>query len=188
LRRTAVAALEQLAARADRESNHPASVHAWTRLTELDPLSGRFASGLMRALAATGDRASALAHARRHEADVRRELQTDPDAAVRNLSLVLRSTLTNPEPTKLSHVADQAVMDSLVAPATRTTTSRRRSWPILLATAIVLAITVALVRGRGSDPAPILAVGTIRTPESADSSALGLVLRDMLATTLVHLR
>jgi len=56
---------------------------AWRkRLVETDPLSSRHALAYMRALAAAGDRAAALQHARVHEALVRQELESDPDPSI----------------------------------------------------------------------------------------------------------
>src|SRR6185503_7609442 len=63
----------------------------WRRLTVLDPLSGRFALGYLKALAASGDRAGALAFARTHERLVRRELEADPDPEIRKLEAELRA-------------------------------------------------------------------------------------------------
>ena len=56
---------------------------AWRRkLAALDPLSSRAALGLMRALAAAGEPAQAVQHARVHEMLVRDELGVAPDPAV----------------------------------------------------------------------------------------------------------
>jgi DNA-binding SARP family transcriptional activator len=60
-------AVEQAAARADAAKDHAAAIRSWTLLTELDPVSSRYALGRIRSLASSGDRASALAHARVYE-------------------------------------------------------------------------------------------------------------------------
>jgi len=49
----------------------------WTRLAEHEPLSSRVIIRLMSALAAHGDRAGALARARRYEEELGRELQAE---------------------------------------------------------------------------------------------------------------
>ena len=54
----------------------------WRKLTTLDPLSSRFALGLMRSLVGLGDRAEALMHARMYERLVHMELGTPPDSVV----------------------------------------------------------------------------------------------------------
>ncbi|HZM27087.1 MAG TPA: BTAD domain-containing putative transcriptional regulator, partial [Gemmatimonadales bacterium] len=59
-----------------------AAVEWWRKLATLDPLSSRFALGLMRSLVGLGDRADALIHARVYERLVRMELGTPPDTAV----------------------------------------------------------------------------------------------------------
>ena len=85
-----IAAAEAVAKEATASGN-PAEVSAaWLRLTELDPLRARFATSYMSALAAQGDRAGALAHARRHEEAVHRELDTAPDPEVVELAKRLR--------------------------------------------------------------------------------------------------
>ncbi len=76
---------------ADAGGDHDAAVEWWRRLTTLDPLSGRFALGYLKALAARGDRAGALAFARSHENIVRRELEADSDPEIRRLEAELRA-------------------------------------------------------------------------------------------------
>ena len=83
--------LLSLASDASRAKQHDAAVEWWYLLTQRDPLSGRFALGYLKALAARGDRAEALAFARRHEAVVRRELEADPDPEIRRLEVELRA-------------------------------------------------------------------------------------------------
>jgi DNA-binding SARP family transcriptional activator len=64
---TTTAALVALATDATRREQLDAAVEWWRQLTALEPLSGRFAVGFLKALAARGDRADALAFARQHE-------------------------------------------------------------------------------------------------------------------------
>lgn len=85
------AALHALAADATARGDHAAAAGWWRRLAELDPADGRAALGLMGALAAAGDRAGALQHARVHEAFVRAELDAAPDPAVCALAARLRT-------------------------------------------------------------------------------------------------
>src|SRR5207245_10843356 len=80
LRDRATAALERLAtAAATGEYSHAAAW--WRRLAALDPLNSRVALGLMKALAAAGDRAGALQAARVHESLLREELGVALDPA-----------------------------------------------------------------------------------------------------------
>jgi serine/threonine-protein kinase len=85
--------LEQLARDATARGDAEVAVGWWRRLAALDPLSGRVAVGLMEALAASGDPAGALRHAKLYEILLREELGVGPDAAVTRLAERLR----NPE-------------------------------------------------------------------------------------------
>ncbi len=76
---------------AETARDHDAGAEWWRRLTVLDPLSGRYALGYLKALAARGDRAGALAFARAHESVVRRELEADADPEFRRLEAELRA-------------------------------------------------------------------------------------------------
>ncbi len=80
-----------LAKETDAAGDHEGATEWWQRLTILDPLSGRFALGYLKALAAHGDRAGALAFARAHEGIVRRELEADADPDIRRLEAELRA-------------------------------------------------------------------------------------------------
>ncbi len=62
--------------------DHRAAADWWRRVTALDPLSSQAALGLMTALVAAGESAEAIKHARAHEAFLRQEMGTAPDAAV----------------------------------------------------------------------------------------------------------
>ena len=77
----AAGVLETLARGADQRGEVAAAAEWWRRLAALDPLDSRIATELMRALAAAGNLAGALRHARAHEALVREELGVAPDAA-----------------------------------------------------------------------------------------------------------
>lgn len=84
-------ALERLAAEAESRGDAPAAV-TWRRaLVQLDPLDARRATALMRALAAAGDSAGAIAHSRTYEALVRSELDAPPDPAVVALASEIRA-------------------------------------------------------------------------------------------------
>jgi serine/threonine-protein kinase len=90
-RHQVASALETLAAAATAAGDHRAAAEWWRRLASLDPLNGRVAVGLMSALAAAGNSAGALQHARIHETLVRSELDSSPDAAVLRLAEQLRA-------------------------------------------------------------------------------------------------
>src|SRR5215210_6110945 len=83
LHSAAAAAIASLATEASAADDLDGASTWWRQLTELDPLSGRFALGYLKVLAARGDRADALAFVRAHTVLVRRELETDPDPEIR---------------------------------------------------------------------------------------------------------
>jgi DNA-binding SARP family transcriptional activator len=93
-----VRALEH-AARERTEHGRPEEARAlWQRLARLDPFNARYAVALMESLVAAGDREAALAHGRCHADLVRRELDTEPDRAVRSLLARLREPEPAPPP------------------------------------------------------------------------------------------
>jgi len=66
------------------------SLEWWRKLVSYDPLSDRYAEGLMRALARNGDVPAALQVARRHEADLLQELELTPGPSFARLVNQLR--------------------------------------------------------------------------------------------------
>src|SRR6185503_16610135 len=83
--------LEQLAESSERAGRSAEALSRWRRLCELEPLRGRYAAMYMQGLAAAGDRAGALAHARTHAAALQRELDAAPEQEVTRLVDRLRA-------------------------------------------------------------------------------------------------
>ncbi|HZI74204.1 MAG TPA: BTAD domain-containing putative transcriptional regulator, partial [Gemmatimonadales bacterium] len=75
-------ALEALANSAARLGDVHGAADWWRRLAAVDPLSSRYALGLMRALVQAGDRAAALDHARGYEELLHTELDSAPEPEV----------------------------------------------------------------------------------------------------------
>ena len=88
-------AVERLAVDATARGDHAAAVGWWRRLAAHDPLRVPTTLGLMRALAAAGDRAGALSYAKVYERLVMQELESAPDPAITRLVRELRAA--NPE-------------------------------------------------------------------------------------------
>jgi len=88
-------ALESLARAADARGD-PTAATWWRRLAAKDPLNARIAVGLMEALAASGDRAGALRHARIYEVLLEQELDLPPDHGVVALAERLRREAETP--------------------------------------------------------------------------------------------
>ena len=84
-------ALEAAAEAREAAGDAPGAVAYWRRLAGRDALSSRVALRLMRALAAAGDAAAAVQHARIHEMLLREELNIPVDAAVTSLVRQLQS-------------------------------------------------------------------------------------------------
>ena len=169
----------------------------WRRLTILDPLSGRFALGYLKALAGSGDRAGALAFTRAHEKLVRRELEADPDPEIRKLEAELRA-LPSPIVVRTPPKKTATVTEYDTPPATQPEPGRRvmnRPISIVVAIAAILALaaTAPAFWRRSDAPAssitgsPTLAVGIIREEGVPDTLRIGGVLTDMLATNLARI-
>ncbi len=75
-------ALESLARAARAGGDARTSVTWWRKLAAIEPLNARVTVGLMDALAASGDRAGAIQHARVYELLVEQELDLPPDKDV----------------------------------------------------------------------------------------------------------
>jgi DNA-binding SARP family transcriptional activator/tetratricopeptide (TPR) repeat protein len=91
LERAHLDAIGRLARTAEAAGDTPAAVQWWRRAAAAEPLSGRVALSLMRALADSGDVSAAIQHARVHDAMVRGELDSPADDAVLALAEQLRS-------------------------------------------------------------------------------------------------
>jgi len=195
-------AIATLAADATAANDADAAVGWWRQLTQIEPLSGRFAVGYLTALAARGDRAEALDFARSHTALVRRELETEPDPEIQRIEARLRSAPvrlvapTRPATTALAPVATpDAGSQPAAADAVAAQQPFRRRRLTRLAVAVIAVVIVGvttrmLLRSQSqaagaSEAKPTLAVGLIRD-DGLDSVRIGSVLTDMLSTNLAN--
>lgn len=168
---------DHLAGNADSLGDHRTAVEWRRRRAAIDPLDTQATVRLMASLAAAGDRAGALQHARVHETLLRDQLDMAPDVAVTQLVARLRAEAERPQPvvpiqplpeTSVAPVAGEAlpatVNASLPSPAAVEPTpaqpprSRRNAMRIALVTlAIVVvalsAIVVGTTRTGSRDPA-----------------------------------
>jgi DNA-binding SARP family transcriptional activator/TolB-like protein len=118
LARRYAAALEELAAEREAGADFFGAAMWWRRLAARDPYSSRIALRLMRALAAAGDRAAAVQHARLHEAMLLEELEVAPDPEVSALVRQLQAAPPQDHgPTNGNTLAAQTSADSLVISA-----------------------------------------------------------------------
>jgi DNA-binding SARP family transcriptional activator/tetratricopeptide (TPR) repeat protein len=203
-------ALLTLAKDATSAGAHEQAAEWWRRLTALEPLSGRFALGYLKALASHGDRAAALAFAREHESVVRRELEADADPEIRQLEAELRAL---PSPAIERHAPPHPVASAAASPwagkpdepapaqrqdaaPARNDSGRnpRRSWIVTAAAGLALVAVAAVlaanlwgrVLDRRGTRQPTFAVGLIREDGIPDSLRIGGVLTDMLSTNLAR--
>ena len=201
---TATKLLLTLAKEANAASDFENEVDWYRRLTILDPLSGRFALGYLKALANSGDRAGALAFARKHERLVRRELESDPDPEIRKLEAEIRAlpspaAARAPTKKKTPHAAPLVAVATAsddTPPETQLIPRRTFNRPLLVVggiAALVLIATAISTIGRRDGEAttaasktPTFAVGMISEEGIPDTLRIGGVLTDMLATNLAR--
>jgi DNA-binding SARP family transcriptional activator/TolB-like protein len=108
------ALLEKLAVRATKANRPRESARWWRRLAHAEPLDARYATELVKALDAAGDRAGAEAHSRLYAGLVREELGADPDPAVKE---VLAAPPRKTE--ELPPISDSHPIDVLSVPPTQ---------------------------------------------------------------------
>ena len=194
-------------ASADAGRREEAAEH-WHRLARLDPLDSRIAASYMEALSALGDRAAAIAHGRAHTELRRRELEVGPDAIVERVVERLREATDLPAGGRVpgsalppagreretgapptAAAAIPGAPDVLPVPYRRLVPGRRTA--LIGASVAALVITGVFVWRATSASRearrPVLAVGRIRDLALPDSTALGLLSSEMLATSLGRL-
>jgi DNA-binding SARP family transcriptional activator/Tol biopolymer transport system component len=98
-------ALESLATLAADAGDLAQRVMWLSRLANADPLSAGATQKLMRALAAAGDRAGAVKHARVYQELVRQELEMEPDAEIEDLAAALSLAVSPRTPSVTPSVA-----------------------------------------------------------------------------------
>lgn len=135
--RAARDALESDAARAALQRNPESAqlvVRRWRQLVALDPISSRYALGLMSALAAAGDTPGAVRAGIEHEARVHDELESPADPAVSQLAERLRRVSAVPaivssprRSTSTESRAPDRLTDSGVPPAAKPVRRTKRS-------------------------------------------------------------
>ncbi len=111
-------ALERLARAADKAGDLRGAVAWWRKLANADPLNGKVALGLMRALSAQGDRGAALQFYRVYEMLLRQELDIAPESELKRYAeQIRRETPMPPAPPSLSSAEPPSHSMSLPAPS-----------------------------------------------------------------------
>ena len=135
-------AIECLANVATKARDHSQSVMWLRKLANSDPLSADATKKLMLALAAAGDRAGAVKHARLYRELVRQELEMEPDAEIADLAAALSRHAITETP-------DSALLTPSVAASTPQVKERsRRDRGVLYAvTVLVIVISAGAIWG-----------------------------------------
>ena len=196
----AASAFEKAAAQATAAQDHGTAVALWRRRTALDPYHAPSALGLMRALAAAGDRAAAVRHAQTYATLVRDQLGVEPDAAVEALGEQLRQPGSAAPARPVTVPAARAPSDApapvaVPAAAPDPRPAARRTAAVLVTTIIVVALATILtvsLRGPRGQPAPpalpgaaVLAVGAFNG-HGAGADELAQSVTDLLSTSLAR--
>jgi DNA-binding SARP family transcriptional activator/TolB-like protein len=195
-----VRVLESLARTAAAKGDATRAVRWWRQLAALDPLNARVTVGLMEALAAAGDRAGALQHARVYEALLGQELDLAPDRDVLALAAKLRVQPTPPPPPSSESLPTGAPSALPTPPEPAAAPSPARSTPrksssrtvvrggIALAGIAVVAVAATLrARARSvGDAQPVVVVGRIVDYATPPGTNVGRALADMIGTNLAR--
>src|SRR5438445_1002209 len=138
-------AIKVLAKNAAEAGDHSQSVTWWRKLANSDPLSAGATKQLMLALAAAGDRAGAVKHARLYQELVRQELEMEPDAEIADPAAALsRHAITEAAaPRHRSAAPDNPSVTPSVAASTPKDKERSRRDRTMMYAVIALAILVS---------------------------------------------
>lgn len=155
--------LAQLAEEAVARGEARRAVDWWRMLAAHDPHDARVTMHLMEALEAAGNRAGAIRHAELYAAQLRQDLELEPDPEVMAFSEELRQRPTSmPERAAMAVAHETAAGSdeplvteppSLAAAATMPVVSKR--WYAVAAVALAAVIVSAVVVFRASDAAPV---------------------------------
>lgn len=197
--------LESVARRHRGAGEARASVAAWRKLAALEPLNARVAVGLMDALAADGDRAGAIQHARIYEALIEQELDLPPDAEVIAFADRLRRHAEAPAvatPVAPLEAPPTGLLDSpqpsepVASSQMPATIVPRRRWAWGAAAVVILggAFATRTIWSSGAsaasrDARAVLAIGHVASfgADSAQNS-LAAPVADLLTTSLARVR
>src|SRR5256885_8804271 len=138
-------AIEFLANSSAEAGDHSQSVTGWRKLANSDPLSAGATKKLMLALAAAGDRAGAVKHARLYQELVRQELEMEPDSEIADLAATLsRQAISEAAaPRHRSAAPDNPSVTASVAASTPKVKERSRRDRTVLYAVIALAMLIS---------------------------------------------
>lgn len=160
-------ALERYATAVAERGGVDESVALWRRLAAEDPFSGRYALGLMHALAASGDHGAALTHYRVHKQLLQDGLGTVPDPAVTSAAQRIRERKRGPadaadEPSPVAPERTAALGQESTAATIASRAVTRRNMPRALfdrrlwVAGAIMAIAAGAFAARAGDHARVL--------------------------------
>ncbi|MEO8635578.1 MAG: BTAD domain-containing putative transcriptional regulator [Gemmatimonadales bacterium] len=204
LRRALEGGLGAEARAAEGRDDWDAAVGYWRRLVGLDPLSTGFAIGLMSALAESDDASGALQVAVAHEAALRQELETAPDARVAALVTEIRAGtlairrnsgeaagVAGATRAARSHRTDAAVPEAAPPAASSRQSGRRWGVPIpagIAGAVVVIALGVLLSFHRPAprlDPNQVLVVPLENRTGDSTLTSVGAMAADWITQGIV---
>jgi TolB-like protein/DNA-binding SARP family transcriptional activator len=154
-------ALERLAGSAEAANNPAEAVRLWQKLVDADAVSSRNATGLIRALMRSGDRAAALRYAEKYQAIVAREFGSSGGPAIDKLVAEIRAGIAAGEVSMRSpaiaqahsapvlHVVPEENVEAM--PSHRPDGRSRLSPPVIATVGVaVAALTIALAWPRSN--------------------------------------
>lgn len=169
--------LETAAEQRESAGDSTGAVTHWRRLAARDPYSSRYALRLMQALAAAGDPAAAVQHARVHETLLNEELGVPPDAQIAELVRQLQSA-----PATARAVREPSSPPSAVPAAARQRPAGvpdekghrpapRYRTPLLMAGVALLAIGSPIIIGQREENPPIRSIAVLPLDNHSGDSA-----------------
>ncbi|HEX9127654.1 MAG TPA: tetratricopeptide repeat protein [Gemmatimonadaceae bacterium] len=168
-------AIEFLANLSDAAGDHSQSVTWWRRLVSSDPLSANATKKLMLALAAAGDRAGAVKHARLYRELVRQELEIEPDSEIGGLAYTFSHPASTetvgtvpfpPSGPSISVLRESGPSETVLHDLPQKHPRKRHSRLFVVASFSVLVVlligAVIMENEQRRDPRPRLAENTVR--------------------------
>jgi len=183
-------ALETFAEEREGAGDHATAVAIWRKLAARDLFSSRVALRLMRALAASGDPAAAVQHARLHERLLHDELGITPDPQIAEFVARMQSAnqrgsiapVPKDAPSSHGDASLPAMTPRLEPPASVADTPKRKGYrttTLVLAASIFLATTLGAVLLRSATRGPSLArLPDARSP-GGDSLPVAVVVQEL---------
>lgn len=140
-------ALEKLATDASAKGDAVRAIEWRLKLAASDPLSSRVAKSLIQELAASGDVAGAIQHARSYQDLVRRELEVEPDPAIEALIASIAKPSSRPHEAKPQRHREPVSEPVPVIDDQSAQAARGKLWMLGFSIPVILITVLALAAG-----------------------------------------